>query len=103
MSGDDPDQLISVVDIRSLDYQTNNSIMKLFEASFSTVLIRFYLMMAVVLIGFTTGYYYLAFLAVPLFMSAIMGIKFTSDDKSSAQSTVKVLSNAISRRSKRAA
>ena len=50
--------------------------MKAFEASFETVILRFSLMMAVVIISFIAGLPFLALIAVPIFLSALMGIKF---------------------------
>ncbi|MEZ4934094.1 MAG: hypothetical protein R2788_18465 [Saprospiraceae bacterium] len=50
--------------------------MKAFEANFVTVIIRFYLMMAVVLIAGFTGIWWLAILALPIFLSSMMCVKF---------------------------
>ncbi len=47
--------------------------MKVFETNFANVLIRFYLMMAVVLVAGFTGFWALGLLALPLFLSAILG------------------------------
>ena len=46
--------------------------MKFFEANFVTVIKRFYLMMAVVVIAGFTGVWWLAVLALPIFLSAMM-------------------------------
>ncbi len=43
--------------------------------SFGSVIFRYYLMMAVVLIGGFTGYWGFALLAIPIFLSAILGLK----------------------------
>ena len=50
--------------------------MKFFTASFDTVLIRYYLLMVVVVGSFLIGAPLLAFLALPIFLSAFMGINF---------------------------
>ncbi|WP_116125433.1 hypothetical protein [Lewinella sp. IMCC34183] len=52
--------------------------MRFYAITFDKVVIRFYLMMAVVLIGMFSGYYAIALLALPLFLSAILGIQFGS-------------------------
>lgn len=53
------------------------SAMKFFQLDFTTVILRFYLMMAVVIVALFTGYPVLASLALPIFLSAMMGIQFT--------------------------
>ena len=52
--------------------------MRFYAITFDQVIIRFYAMMAAVLIGMFSGYYAIAFLALPLFLSAILGIQFRS-------------------------
>ena len=49
--------------------------MKFLSASLETVLLRYYLMMAVVLAAFYLNIPWLAILAAPIFFSAILGIK----------------------------
>ncbi len=49
--------------------------MKAFEAKFTTVIKRFYLMMAVVLVAGFTGVWWLAVLALPIFLSSMMCVK----------------------------
>ena len=53
----------------------NIDTMKFFEAKFTTIVYRLYLMMAVVIISFTTGYFGFALLALPIFLSAMLGVK----------------------------
>lgn len=60
--------------------------MKLFEATFDVILIRFYLMMGVVFVGVFSGMYAIAGLALPIFLSAILGVSFKKTIKESAQS-----------------
>lgn len=50
--------------------------MTFFTASFETVLIRYFLMMAVIIAGFSSGYPILAILSFPLFLSAITAVSF---------------------------
>lgn len=50
--------------------------MKLCKASFSTVLLRFYLMMIIIVAAFLMGYPILALFGVPVFLTALMGIDF---------------------------
>ncbi len=51
--------------------------MKFFQLDFTTFILRFYLMMAVVIVALFAGYPALASLALPIFLSAMMGIQFT--------------------------
>jgi len=50
--------------------------MKFFEASIETIIIRYYVMMSAVIIPFVIGVPTLALIAVPIFLSALMGISF---------------------------
>jgi hypothetical protein len=50
--------------------------MKPFNLRFDILLIRFYLMMAVIIASIFIGLPYLAFLGLPIFLSAMMGISF---------------------------
>lgn len=50
--------------------------MRAFEASFETVILRFFLMMTVIIVAFVAGAAYLALIAVPIFISAMMAVKF---------------------------
>jgi hypothetical protein len=52
--------------------------MRFYAITFDKVLIRFYLMMGVVLLGMFSGIYAIALLALPLFLSAILGIEFSA-------------------------
>lgn len=64
--------------------------MKLFSLSFSTLILRFYLLMAIVIGAFFIGLPILSLLALPLFFISMMGLKFAipgfnTRKKSSAQ------------------
>lgn len=56
------------------------STMHLFHASFSATLLRFYLMMALVIAGFFLQQYWMIVLAIPVFLSCLLGISFSRDD-----------------------
>lgn len=51
--------------------------MKLLDLSITTLMLRFYLLMAIVIVAGFLGYWSLALLALPVFFSALMGIRFT--------------------------
>ena len=55
--------------------------MKLFELSIGTLMLRYYLMMGVVIVGGFSGNWWLAFLALPILMTCLMGMTFTREDK----------------------
>lgn len=48
----------------------------MFDLDFSTILLRFYLMMLLVIVGVLTKFWVLPLLALPLFLSIMMGISF---------------------------
>lgn len=50
--------------------------MTFFTASIGTIIIRFYLMMAVVIASIFAGLPFLTLLAIPVFLSAMAGITF---------------------------
>lgn len=50
--------------------------MKLFNLPIGTLILRFYLMMAVVLIAGFSRVWLLALLALPIFLSALLGVQF---------------------------
>jgi hypothetical protein len=56
--------------------QQKISAMKYFNLSLSTLMFRFYLMMAVIIAAGFSGLWFLCFLALPVFFSAMMGIQF---------------------------
>ena len=51
--------------------------MKYYEASFTSILMRFYLMMIAVVVPFLIGMPILALLACPIFLSAMLGVSFS--------------------------
>lgn len=56
--------------------------MKIGNASFSAVIIRYYAMMFMVVMPFLIGVPLLAIFAVPIFLSALLGIDFKSEKRS---------------------
>lgn len=60
-------------------YIMNN--LKAFDLNIGNVMMRFYLMMAVVIAAGFSGYWLVALLALPIFLSTIMGISFTKNNK----------------------
>lgn len=67
--------------------------MKFFEASIETIVIRFYIMMAAVIIPFLIGIPALAIIALPIFLSALMGVKFNWSIKNIGITTSKRIKN----------
>lgn len=51
--------------------------MRLFNVSFSTLIVRFYLMMAIVIAAFFLGYPWLSALSLPVFFITLIGLKFS--------------------------
>jgi len=45
------------------------------------IILRFYLMMAVVILAGFTGAWWLAILALPIFMSTILGVHFSKEEE----------------------
>lgn len=56
----------------------------MFSLSVGGVVVRFFLMMAVIIAGVFTGQYWLTILGLPIFLSAMLGISFAAP-KSAAQ------------------
>jgi hypothetical protein len=50
--------------------------MKFLNLSLATLIFRFYLMMAIIIIAGFSGLWILSVLALPVFFSALMGIRF---------------------------
>ncbi|MDX1939349.1 MAG: hypothetical protein SFU99_02290 [Saprospiraceae bacterium] len=55
--------------------------MKVFNLSIGTVIVRFYLMMLVVIIAGFIGQWWLASLALPIFLSVMFGLTFQMNRK----------------------
>lgn len=64
--------------------------MRFFDINLITVMVRFYLMMAAVIVGLFTGLNWLAFLALPIFLSIMLGVTFRKESKrKTSNNTVK--------------
>ncbi len=69
--------------------------MKFFNLSFTTLILRFYLMMGIVIGAFFAGLPWLAILALPVFFISMMGIEFKkTDSKVKFESRSEVRENA---------
>ena len=68
----------------------NLQIMKLLELSISTLILRFYLLMAIVIGAGFAGQWWFALLALPVFYSALVGIKFTKPVRREKRKKVEV-------------
>ncbi|PHN00873.1 hypothetical protein [Flavilitoribacter nigricans] len=55
--------------------------MKPFSLGIGTLILRFYAMMGVIVLGGFTGQYWLMLLALPIFLSAMMGVKMGGSKK----------------------
>ena len=55
--------------------------MKLFELSLQGMIVRFYLMMTVVIAAGFSGYWAFALLALPIFISGMVGLTFNTSKK----------------------
>ena len=59
--------------------------MKFFEASIGTIVTRFFLLMAIVIVAGFIGQWWLAILALPILLSAMTGVSFKSSKKDTAK------------------
>lgn len=65
--------------------------MKPFELSIAGFLLRFYLMMAVILIGGFTGQWWMVGIGLPVFLFTILGVRLGKEERGSAK--VRTLQN----------
>lgn len=71
----------------------------MFSLSIGGVVIRFFLMMAVIIAGVFTGMHWLTILGLPIFLSALMGVKLISPATAEAKtSQIKVNEKATLKR-----
>ena len=59
----------------------------MFSLSIGGVVIRFFLMMAVIIAGVFTGMYWLTILGLPIFLSALMGVSLTTPAAAEAKTS----------------
>lgn len=60
------------------------NVMKAFELSIGTVILRFYLMMMIVVVAGFVGQWWLAALALPVFLITILGVCFGKAENTDA-------------------
>lgn len=77
--------------------------MRFFACTFNYVLIRFFLMMAFVIVGLFAGQPLMALLALPLFLSAVLGVSFLPEEAAVAEEARQMTMNAEIRQSAEAA
>ena len=65
-----------------------------FNLSIKTVVLRFYFMMAVVLFGGFTGMWWIATLALPIFISIMLGTSFKWEKKTSRETKLRSIQKA---------
>lgn len=65
--------------------------MKPFSLGLGGLIIRFYAMMAVVLIGGFTGQFWIMFFALPIFLSAMMGVSLDKKQEDAKESKNRTL------------
>ena len=65
--------------------------MKPFSLGLGGLIIRFYAMMAVVIIGGFTGQYWIMAFALPIFLSAMMGVSLGKKEKAVKESKNRTL------------
>ncbi|MEN0006972.1 MAG: hypothetical protein AAF798_22665 [Bacteroidota bacterium] len=74
-----------------------------FSTSLTAVLIRFYLMMAVVIIALFSGQAWLAVLSLPIFLSALLGLKVVSSAQTATRSNAQVAPTTVATTTAKAA
>ena len=59
--------------------------MNMFSLGIGAVVVRFFLMMAVIIVGVFAGMPWLTFLGLPIFLSALLGVSFSNPSKAEAK------------------
>lgn len=62
--------------------------MRFFSLTFDKVVIRFFLMMALIIGGMFAGQPLIALLALPVFLSALLGVSFMPEQKATSIKTM---------------
>ena len=65
--------------------------MEFFNINIATVIIRFFLMMAVIIAGVFTGQWWLTVLGLPIFLSVMLGISFKKTQETATTSVARTL------------
>ncbi len=76
--------------------------MEFFALSIDKIVIRYFLMMAAVIVGVFTGQFWLAGLALPIFLSAILGLRFGAPKKVAKASSLRAVKTSKSSHGKAA-
>lgn len=72
--------------------------MTYFTASIQTIVLRFFLMMAIIIVAIFAGVPYLAILSLPVFISAMVGLSFQLPKATESASTRQINKRTVSRR-----
>lgn len=72
--------------------------MTYFTASIQTIVLRFFLMMAIVIVAIFAGAPYLAVLSLPVFISAMVGLSFQLPKVVEPASTRQINNRTVSRK-----
>lgn len=67
---------------------TKHKNMRFFALSFDKVILRFFLMMGCVIVGLFSGQPLLALLALPLFLSALLGVSFMPVEEAKKENSI---------------
>jgi len=59
--------------------------MNMFSLGIGEVVVRFFLMMAVIIVGVFAGMPWLTLLGLPIFLSALLGVSFSGPSKAEAK------------------
>lgn len=65
--------------------------MRLFQANIYSIVLRYYLLMATVILGLFTGQIWMVFLALPIFLSCLLGLKVNTKTLTEQGSSIKHL------------
>ncbi|PHI19149.1 hypothetical protein CEQ90_14665 [Lewinellaceae bacterium SD302] len=74
-------------------YKKTTYTMEFFTLSIDKIVFRYFLMMAAVIVGVFTGQFWLAALGLPIFLSAILGLSFTSSKKAKKSAALRTVKN----------
>lgn len=65
----------------------------MFSLSIGGVVVRFFLMMAIIIVGVFTGMYWLTLFGLPIFLSGLLGVRFVSPSQAEAKTSQLSLEN----------
>lgn len=67
--------------------------MNMFSLSIGGVVVRFFLMMAIIIAGVFTGMYWLTLIGLPIFLSGLLGVRFVLPSQAEAKTSQLSLEN----------